>query len=158
MSFIRNPPSNDKAGNPPWDASKTPGVVNMKLIVATNNMIASRLPTADTLGHHGLTASSAAAASSNTPSSAEKADGEDVVQPAHEGTRGNQRLDALSLVLHELQAAVPRDHDDEAVPGEQSAYHVDGVLSGGCNLLSRHVEVVPRSAATVTPRRPFRFA
>ncbi len=61
-----------QSGNPPWDASNTPGVVNMKLIVARNSMIASRLPNSETLGHHGLTASSAAAASSNTPSRAEK--------------------------------------------------------------------------------------
>ena len=33
MSLIRKPPFSDKAGNPPWDATNTPGVVNMKLIV-----------------------------------------------------------------------------------------------------------------------------
>ncbi len=71
MSFIRNPPASDSAGNPPWAASNTPGVVNMKLIVARNSAIASRLPNRDTRGHQGLTASSTAAASSNTPSSAE---------------------------------------------------------------------------------------
>ena len=43
----------------------------MKLIVATNNPIASRLPKIDTFGHHGLTTSSTAAAISRTPNNAE---------------------------------------------------------------------------------------
>jgi hypothetical protein len=45
--------------------------VNRKLMVATNRTMASRLPRIDTLGHHGLTASNTAAATSNTPSRAE---------------------------------------------------------------------------------------
>ena len=44
----------------------------MKLIVARKSRIARMLPRIDALGHHGLTASSTAAASSNTPSNAEK--------------------------------------------------------------------------------------
>src|SRR5215208_1813406 len=70
-SLMRNPPVTDNNGKPPTDSSKTPGVVNRKLIVAANNTIASPLPRIDTLGHHGLTAIKTAAATSNTPSSTE---------------------------------------------------------------------------------------
>ena len=58
MSFIRKPPVSDSAGNPPCEASNTPGVVDMKLIVAVKSAIASRLPPIETFGHHGRTASS----------------------------------------------------------------------------------------------------
>src|SRR6201999_3749749 len=60
-SLIRNCPVDDSTGKPPADISPTPGVVNRKLIVATNSPIAITLPTADTRGHQGLTASSPAA-------------------------------------------------------------------------------------------------
>ena len=68
---MRNPPVRDSRGKPPTDSSKTPGVVNRKLIVAANSRMASALPRIDSFGHHGLTAIKTAAATSNTPSSTE---------------------------------------------------------------------------------------
>ena len=53
-------------------AAVTPGVVNRKLTVLTKSRMASRLPSIDNFGAIGLIASSTAAASSTTPSSAEK--------------------------------------------------------------------------------------
>ena len=52
----------------------------MKLSVTTNIPIAITLPTMDALGAHGLTAISAAVASSTTPSTAEKVVTEGVVR------------------------------------------------------------------------------
>src|ERR1700753_1532643 len=68
MSFIRNSPVDDNTGNPPADASPTPGVVHMKLTVPAKKMTASRQPAMDALGHHGLAATNAAVISSIIPS------------------------------------------------------------------------------------------
>src|SRR5262245_57799182 len=69
-SLNRNPVVRDGAGYA-TEGSNAPGVVNRKLIVATNSRMASTLPAVDALGHHGLTAIKAAAPNSNTPSSTE---------------------------------------------------------------------------------------
>jgi hypothetical protein len=68
MSFIRNSPFDDNTGNPPADASPTPGVVHMKLTVPAKKMTASRPPAMDALGNHGLAATNAAVISSIIPS------------------------------------------------------------------------------------------
>src|ERR1700742_851968 len=68
MSFIRNSPVDDNTGNPPADASPTPGVVHMKLTVPAKKMTASRPPAMDALGNHGLAATNAAVISSIIPS------------------------------------------------------------------------------------------
>jgi hypothetical protein len=47
--------------------------VSRKLSVATKRPMAITLPAAETLGHHGFTASSSAVATYTTPSSAENA-------------------------------------------------------------------------------------
>src|SRR5260370_16153846 len=86
-SLIRNWPVIDSSGNPPAAASPIPGVVNRKLMVARNNPTAITLPTADSFGHHGLTASSTAVPTSTTPSSVENVvTRERLVNPTHEPT------------------------------------------------------------------------
>src|SRR5689334_11981465 len=72
MSFIKNSPSADNTGKPPAEASPTPGVVTMKLSVITKNSDANTPPTTETLGNHGLTASSAATINSIDPFSRPK--------------------------------------------------------------------------------------
>ena len=134
MSFIRNPPSATAPGNPPSDATNTPGVVNMKLIVDTNNMIASKLPQTDALGHHGFTEQNRGGDLENAQQRREGVDGEELVDPAHQRALGDQRLDALRLVVHELQAAVPQQHDGKAVAREQAGNGIECRLSGGFDL------------------------
>ena len=162
-SLIRNWPVEDSIGKPPSAASNTPGVVNRKLSVATNSPTAITLPTADTLGHHGPTASSTAAATStDTEQRRERGDREQVVQPAHQGAGGDQRLDALGLVGGELHQPDPADHDDEAVPGQEAADAVRfrattgaSVLGDGHDASLRRIDVVRRRGVPCR-RRPLR--
>ena len=52
MSLMRNWPVMDKSGNPPADASPTPGVVITNVNVLTKSTIANTLPNSDTVGYH----------------------------------------------------------------------------------------------------------
>ena len=71
MSLMRNWPVMDNSGNPPADASPTPGVVITNVNVLTKSTIANTLPNSETVGYHGFTTNRRAVTTSTTPSISE---------------------------------------------------------------------------------------